>query len=113
MQTYLLTYWARDRVGERLSIPHVVHRMTGHTAGVMGLADRGILAPGMKADLNVIDHDRLRLLPPRASFDLPAGGRRLTQEAQGYTATILSGIITHREDRPTGALPGRLLRRAH
>ncbi|NKI98347.1 amidohydrolase family protein [Novosphingobium sp. SG707] len=113
MQTYLLTYWARDRVGERLSIPHVVHRMTGHTAGVMGLTDRGVLAPGMKADINVIDHDRLHLYPPRASFDLPAGGRRLTQEARGYTATILSGIITHREDKPTGALPGRLLRRAH
>jgi N-acyl-D-amino-acid deacylase len=113
MQTYLLTYWARDRVGEKLSIPHVVHRMTGHTAGVMGLRDRGILAPGMKADINVIDHDRLKLHPPRASFDLPAGGRRLTQAAQGYTATILSGTITHREDRPTGALPGRLLRRTY
>jgi N-acyl-D-amino-acid deacylase len=111
MQTYLLTYWARDRVGERLSIPHVVRAMTSHTAAVMGLSDRGIIAPGMKADLNVIDHANLQLHPPRASFDLPAGGRRLTQAAQGYTATILSGIITHAHDHPTGNLPGRLLRR--
>jgi N-acyl-D-amino-acid deacylase len=111
MQTYLLTYWARDRVGERLSIPHVVRAMTSHTAAVMGLSDRGIIAPGMKADLNVIDHANLKLHPPRASFDLPAGGRRLTQAAQGYTATILSGIITHAHDHPTGNLPGRLLRR--
>jgi N-acyl-D-amino-acid deacylase len=113
MQTYLLTYWARDREGEKLSIPHVVRRMTSHGAQVMGLTDRGIIAPGMKADLNVIDHANLRLHPPRAVFDLPAGGRRLTQEAQGYTATILSGIITHAHDQPTGNLPGRLLRRAH
>ncbi|EZP78276.1 N-acyl-D-amino acid deacylase [Novosphingobium resinovorum] len=110
MQTFLLTYWTRDRVGERLSIPEAVRLMTGHTAHVGGFGDRGIIAPGYKADLNVIDYDRLRLAPPRASFDLPAGGRRLTQGASGYAATILSGVVTARDDTPTGALPGRLVR---
>jgi N-acyl-D-aspartate/D-glutamate deacylase len=64
----------------------------------------------MKADINVIDHARLRLHAPRASFDLPAGGRRLTQAAEGYVATIVSGVVTQRHDQPTGALPGRLVR---
>ncbi|NBC35359.1 amidohydrolase family protein [Novosphingobium sp. FSY-8] len=112
MQTYMLSYWTRDRVGDRLSIPQAVEMMTRHTARVMGLNDRGVIAPGMKADFNIIDYDRLALRSPRASFDLPAGGRRLTQDAVGYAATIVSGVATHRNDAPTGNLPGRLLRRA-
>jgi N-acyl-D-aspartate/D-glutamate deacylase len=110
MQTYLLTHWTRDRVGERLSIPEAVRLMTSHTAGVGGFGDRGLIAPRFKADLNIIDYENLRLAAPRASFDLPAGGRRLTQAASGYAATIVSGVVTAREDRPTGALPGRLVR---
>ncbi|HWU04631.1 MAG TPA: amidohydrolase family protein [Novosphingobium sp.] len=112
MQTYLLTYWTRDREGEKLTIPQAVRLMTQDTASVMGLTDRGRIATGLKADINIIDHTHLKLHPPRASFDLPAGGRRLTQEAQGYVATIVSGVVTHRNDTPTGALPGRLIRRA-
>ena len=110
MQTFLLAYWTRDRAGEKLSIPEAVRLMTSHTAQVGGFRDRGLIAPGYKADLNIIDYDRLSLSPPRAVFDLPAGGRRLTQDAKGYVATIVSGIATHRDDRPTGALPGRLVR---
>jgi N-acyl-D-amino-acid deacylase len=84
--------------------------MTGHTARVSGFCDRGIIAPGMKADLNVIDYDGLKLRAPRVVFDLPAGGRRLEQEAIGYRATIVSGVTVARDDQPTGALPGRLVR---
>ena len=84
--------------------------MTGHTAKVSGFGDRGIVAPGMKADLNVIDYDKLRLRAPHAVYDLPAGGRRLEQEAVGYRATIVSGVTVAQGDQPTGALPGRLVR---
>lgn len=110
MQTFMLAYWTRDRKGERLTVEDAVWRMTRHTAQVGGFCDRGLLLPGFKADLNVIDYDRLSLAAPRATFDLPAGGRRLTQAASGYAATIVSGVITARDDRPTGALPGRLVR---
>lgn len=110
MQTFLLTYWTRDRKGVRLSIEEAIHRMSGHTAQVGGFGDRGMILPGSKADINIIDYDKLALAAPRASFDLPAGGRRLTQDATGYVATIVSGVITARDDKPTGALPGRLVR---
>jgi len=110
MQTFMLSYWARDRKGAGLGIAEAVRMMTRDTAEVAGFRDRGRIATGYKADLNVIDLDRLRLHPPRASFDLPAGGRRLTQAAEGYEATIVSGIVTARHDLPTGALPGRLVR---
>lgn len=110
MQTFLLSYWARDRRGERFSIPEVVRIMTSDTADVAGFGDRGRIARGYKGDLNVIDFDRLKLHPPRASFDLPAGGRRLTQSSEGYVATIVSGVVTARDDRPTGQFPGRLVR---
>jgi N-acyl-D-aspartate/D-glutamate deacylase len=110
MQTFLLTYWARDRVPDRLELAEVVRLMTSRTAEIAGFRDRGRIARGYKGDLNIIDIDRLRLLAPRASFDLPAGGRRLTQEAQGYEATIVSGVVTVRQDQPTGAFPGRLVR---
>jgi N-acyl-D-aspartate/D-glutamate deacylase len=110
MQTYLLSYWTRDRVGDRLGIGEAVHMMTRHTAEVAGFHDRGLIAPGFKADLNIIDYDRLSMGPPRVTYDLPAGGRRLFQDATGYDATILSGVVTARHDTPTGALPGRLVR---
>jgi len=110
MQTFLLSYWTRDRAGPRLTIPEAVAQMTGRTAAVAGFGDRGLLKPGYKGDLNVIDYERLELRPPHARYDLPAGGRRLSQEAKGYVATILSGVATFRDDAPTGALPGRLVR---
>jgi N-acyl-D-aspartate/D-glutamate deacylase len=110
MPTYLLAYWTRDRAGPRLDIPHAVHAMTARTANIAGFRDRGLLRPGYKADLNVIDYDRLALHAPRPTYDLPAGGRRLSQTADGYVATILSGEITFREGTATGALPGRLVR---
>lgn len=83
---------------------------TSEAAGLFGLSDRGTLAVGQKADLNVIDLDRIGLVPPRAVDDLPAGGRRLLQAATGYVATIVSGEVTRRDGADTGARPGRLLR---
>ena len=76
----------------------------------MGLTDRGLVAPGFKADLNLIDFDRLALCPPEISHDLPGGGHRLVQRAKGYAATIVSGRVTYREGAHTGVLPGRLVR---
>jgi N-acyl-D-aspartate/D-glutamate deacylase len=110
MQTFLLTYWTRDREGDRLTIPQAVHMMTGHTAEVGGFRDRGVIKVGYKADFNVIDYDKLRLHAPHAVFDLPAGGRRLFQDADGYVATIVSGTVTRRNGVFTGELPGRLVR---
>jgi N-acyl-D-aspartate/D-glutamate deacylase len=78
----------------------------------VGLRDRGLVAPGYKADLNVIDFDGLRLHPPEMRFDLPAGGKRLVQRADGYLATIVSGAVVYRDGEPTGDLPGRLVRGA-
>lgn len=109
--TYMLTHWCRDRTrGERLDIPFVVKSQTLDTAEAVGLLDRGLIAPGMKADVNVIDFDNLRLLPPHMVYDLPSGARRLMQEAEGYVATIVSGEIIYRNGEATGALPGKLVR---
>jgi N-acyl-D-aspartate/D-glutamate deacylase len=109
--TYMLTHWCRDRTrGERLDLPFVVKSQTRDTAEAVGLLDRGLIAPGMKADVNVIDFDRLRLLPPHMVYDLPSGARRLMQEAEGYVATIVSGEVIYRDGRATGALPGKLVR---
>jgi N-acyl-D-amino-acid deacylase len=109
--TYMLSYWTRDRTrGAKLPIPEVVRWLTHDSAKALGLNDRGLLKVGLKADINVIDYDRLRLRRPRATHDLPAGGTRLVQDAEGYTATIVSGSIVHRNDRPTDALTGRLTR---
>jgi N-acyl-D-aspartate/D-glutamate deacylase len=109
--TFMLTHWVRDRTrGERLPLPFVVEALTRRTARVVGLNDRGVLAPGYRADLNIIDFDRLRLGSPIIIRDLPAGGRRLMQHAQGYLATIVNGTVTYRDGQPTGALPGRLVR---
>ena len=111
--TYLLTHWTRDRTrGEKLSIPFVVAAQSRKTALSVGLTDRGLLAPGYKADINVIDYDRLHLHPPKVHYDLPVGGRRLLQQVDGYDATIVSGVVTQRGGAATGARPGRLLRGA-
>ena len=111
--TYLLTHWTRDRSrGEKLSIPFVVAAQSRKTALSVGLYDRGLLARGYKADLNVIDYDRLHLHPPKVHYDLPVGGRRLLQQVDGYDATIVSGVVTQRGGKSTGARPGRLVRGA-
>ncbi len=111
--TYLLIHWGRDRTrGERLPLEFAVHRYTRAAAELVGLHDRGLIAPGMKADVNLIDHANLYLSPPSIVHDLPAGGRRLMQTAKGYVATIVSGEVVIDHDRPTGVLPGRLLRGA-
>ena len=88
--TYLLTHWGRDRAYGRFDLSYLVKRQTSDTARAVGLMDRGVIAPGMKADLNVIDFDRLRVQAPKMAFDLPAGGKRLLQGADGYVATIVS-----------------------
>ena len=109
--TYLLTHWVRDRQrGERLPLETVIQKQSAATAAVVGLDDRGTIQVGKKADLNVIDLDHLMLHPPRSVDDLPAGGRRILQDATGYKATIVSGVVTRRDDRDTGARPGRLVR---
>ena len=109
--TYMLVHWVRDRAaGERMSLPWAVKRMTRDNALALGLEDRGLLRPGYKADLNVIDYDRLTLHCPEPVYDLPGGGRRLIQRAEGYVATVVSGTPVYREGEATGALPGRLLR---
>jgi N-acyl-D-aspartate/D-glutamate deacylase len=116
MTTFLLTHWARDRKrGPRLPLEWVVRKMTRDTAELYGLGDRGVLAPGLKGDLNVIDQGHLRLTIPELVYDLPGGARRLIQKAHGYTATVVSGQVTFRDGEHSGALPGRLLRgaRAH
>ncbi|MSP61687.1 MAG: D-aminoacylase [Myxococcales bacterium] len=113
MPTFMLTHWARDRVrGERFPLEFLVRRQTRHTAEVFGLLDRGLLVPGMKADANVIDLERLQVCAATMAYDLPAGGRRLLQRATGYVATICDGVIISEHDRPTGAMPGRLVRGA-
>ena len=112
--TYLLTHWVRDRTrGERLSLETVVRKQAAGTAAVVGLTDRGTIEVGKKADLNVIDFDNLTLHPPRSVDDLPAGGRRVLQDATGYVATIVSGEVTRRDGVDTGARPGRLVRASH
>ena len=109
--TFMLTHWTRDRTrGPRLPLEYVVHRQTRQTAELYGLHDRGLVAPGMRADLNLIDYDALSFEMPRMAFDLPAGGRRLVQKAQGYRATFAGGVQTVADDEFTGELPGRLIR---
>ena len=111
--TYLLTHWSRDRTrGARLPLEFVVRRYTRAPAELIGLCDRGLIAPGLKADINLIDHANLYLSPPSIVHDLPAGGRRLMQTAKGYVATIVSGEVVIDRDEHTGALPGALLRGA-
>jgi len=108
--TYLLQHWGRDRADGRFDLGWLVRQQTLETARAVGLNDRGLLAPGMKADINVIDFDRLAVQRPVMHADLPAGGRRLLQKAHGYVATIVSGEVTYRDGQATGALPGQLVR---
>jgi N-acyl-D-aspartate/D-glutamate deacylase len=112
--TYLLTHWARDRSrGARLPLETVVHKQAAATAAVVGLHDRGTIEVGKKADLNVVDFEHLELHQPYSVDDLPAGGRRILQDATGYVATVVSGVVTRRHGDDTGARPGRLVRATH
>jgi N-acyl-D-aspartate/D-glutamate deacylase len=109
--TFMLTHWGRDRTrGERLPLPWIVKSLTRDTAEAIGLQDRGLVRAGYKADLNVFSLERLRLHAPEVAHDLPTGGRRLVQRADGYVATIVGGTVVSRNGAPTGALPGRLVR---
>jgi N-acyl-D-aspartate/D-glutamate deacylase len=109
--TFLLSHWGRDRTrGPRLPLEFLVRKHTRDTALAYGFRDRGVLAPGYRADLNVIDFEALRLRKPEVVYDLPAGGRRLVQQAEGYRHTFVAGTETLRDDEHTGALPGRLVR---
>ena len=109
--TSMLTHWTRDRTrGPKLPLEDVIRMQTRDTACTVGLYDRGLIAPGFRADLNVIDYESLTLHAPQVVYDLPAGGRRLIQKATGYVATLIAGQVTYRGGEPTGALPGRLVR---
>ena len=109
--TYMLSYFTRDRErGPKMSLEFVVHKLTQDSARVYGLNDRGVIAPGYKADLNIIDYDALKLEKPEMIYDLPANGKRLVQKAQGYRMTIKAGVITYENGAHTGALPGKLIR---
>jgi N-acyl-D-aspartate/D-glutamate deacylase len=111
--TSLLTHWGRDRVrGEGIPLERLVAKQTSEAARFVGLADRGVLAPGFKADVSVIDFSALSVSRPELVRDLPAGGKRLIQRAHGYRHTFLSGVEVLRDDRPTGALPGAVVRGA-
>ncbi|MDP2291506.1 MAG: amidohydrolase family protein, partial [Actinomycetota bacterium] len=102
----------RDRDHGRLGLAYLVQQHCRDTARTVGLHDRGVLAPGYRADVNVIDFDNLRLSAPEMHFDLPAGGRRLLQRADGYLHTVVSGIPVYESGLATGELPGRLVRGA-
>ena len=111
MPTTQLTYWVRDRQrGERLPLEFIVAKQTANNARLYGFHDRGLLAPGKRADINVIDLERLTVAPPKAHHDLPAGGTRLIQPVHGYLATMVKGEVTRRHDADTGARPGTLVR---
>jgi N-acyl-D-aspartate/D-glutamate deacylase len=109
-QTYMLTRWVKGRHGRSLPLESVIRMITRDTAAAVGLNDRGLLAPGYKGDCNVIDFDRLTLHRPEMVYDLPSGGGRLFQKADGYRATVVGGIVTQVDGAPSGALPGRLVR---
>ena len=110
--TTVLTHWVRDRDHGRMDLAFAVRALSRRPAEVVGLNDRGLIAPGLKADLNVIDMKAIRLHAPTVLHDLPGGGRRLMQAADGYRATLVNGETTYRDGRPTGRLPGRLVRGA-
>jgi N-acyl-D-aspartate/D-glutamate deacylase len=110
--TFMLTHWARDRDHDRLPLEWVVRKMTAETASLYGLGDRGVVRPGLRADLNVIDHGRLALHAPEMVHDLPGDARRFVQTAEGYVATVVNGEVTLVEGDDTGARPGALVRGA-
>ncbi len=107
---YLLAYWARDRADSRISLPRAVQMLSADAADYLGLDDRGRLAVGARADINVIDHDSLSIGPPQMVRDLPAGGQRLLQPAHGFRATLVAGAQVVDHDRVTDARPGKLVR---
>ena len=106
--TWLLTYWGRQK--NRWPVEELIRRLTSDTAAAAGLGDRGVIAVGKKADLNVIDYDRLAFGRPYVTYDLPAGGKRLMQKATGYDATVVAGKVTFRNGEATGALPGGMVK---
>jgi N-acyl-D-aspartate/D-glutamate deacylase len=108
--TTLLTLWGRDRDRGRLELPYLIQQHTRDTARTVGLLDRGVLAPGYRADINLIDFDHLSVHRPEMRYDLPAGGKRLVQTARGYVATIAAGEVTYENGEAAGPLPGRLIR---
>jgi len=109
--TYMLTHWTRDRSrGEQLPLEWAVRKQTHDTAELFGLGDRGTIEEGKRADINLIDHQRLTLRAPRMAYDLPAQGRRLLQDTEGYVATVVAGDVVRRNGKDTGARPGRLIR---
>ena len=111
--SFMLTHWGRDRTrGEKISLPKLIRLMTSEPARSFSITDRGELLPGQKADINVIDMDKLKVHPAYLAHDLPGGAARLMQSASGYRATVVSGVITRQNDEDTGARPGRLLRKS-
>lgn len=111
LTTFMLAHWVRDRSrGPRVPLEQSIHRMTQHTAQLYGLLDRGVLAPGYKADVNIIDPEKVQLRRPEMAHDLPSGARRLLQRADGYCATLVSGEVVMQDGNPTEARPGRLIR---
>src|SRR5229473_935459 len=114
LPSFMLAHWGRDRRrGPRLPLEHLVKRQTSETADFFGLSDRGRLMPGLRADVNIIDFNRLRLHKPELVHDMPAGGRRFVQRADGYEATLAAGIPIFERGEHTGAMPGRLVRAGH
>jgi N-acyl-D-aspartate/D-glutamate deacylase len=112
--TYQLTYWGRDRKrGQTMPLAHLIHRQTRRNAELFGFNDRGLIAPGMRADINVIDFENLKLGTLELRRDLPSGGQRLMQGARGYLATLINGVMTRKNDVDTGERPGRLVRSSH
>jgi N-acyl-D-amino-acid deacylase len=111
MPSFMLSHWGRDRRrGPRLPLELLVKRQTSETADFFGFSDRGRLAPGLRADVNLIDFDRLRLYQPELVHDMPAGGRRFVQRVEGYEATLVAGTPIFGRGEHTGAMPGRLVR---
>jgi N-acyl-D-aspartate/D-glutamate deacylase len=109
--SYTLTHWTRDRGrGALFPVSWAIKRLSADNAAAIGLNDRGLLRAGMKADINILDYDKLRLRRPEIVYDLPAGGKRLIQRTDGFDATIVSGTVVYRHGEATGALPGRLIR---
>jgi N-acyl-D-aspartate/D-glutamate deacylase len=114
IQTFMLSHWAKPAAGDlRLEIEFAVKKQTADTARLYGLHDRGLLAAGKRADINLIDHSRLALHKPVVHYDLPAGGARILQPASGYVGTFVAGVRTRENDQDTGERPGRLVRRRY
>jgi N-acyl-D-aspartate/D-glutamate deacylase len=108
--TFMLTHWVRDRARDRLPLAQAVEMLTQRNARYLGLSDRGALLPGLRADINLIDPQRLSVGTPALVRDLPAGGKRFLQKARGYVGTWVAGVAVQREGELTDARPGRLVR---